>query len=148
MSDWAPHATVACVIEQDGRYLLVEERDKSSGIMVFNQPAGHLEPGESLTEGALRETLEETGWIVELQHLVGVYQYHSKHNDLVYLRFAFAAGPVEQKQIAIDPDISAVHWLTKEEIKDWIPRSPMVRQCILDAEEIGPVALDFIQQLE
>ncbi len=62
MKQWAPHITVACVIEKDGKYLMVEERDKTSGALVFNQPAGHLEEGESIADAALRETLEETGW--------------------------------------------------------------------------------------
>ena len=63
---WPPHVTVAVVVEQDGRYLMVEEQDELAGGLVFNQPAGHLDPGEGLLEAALRETLEETGWEVEL----------------------------------------------------------------------------------
>ncbi len=62
MRDWMPHVTVACVIVRDEHYLLVEERDKQTGRLVFNQPAGHLESGESLVACARRETLEETGW--------------------------------------------------------------------------------------
>ncbi len=62
MSTWTPRVTVATVIEREGRYLLVEERDKSTGKLVYNQPAGHLEQGESLAQAALRETREETGW--------------------------------------------------------------------------------------
>ena len=68
---WPPHITVACVIEKEGKYLMVEERDKTSGEMVFNQPAGHVEAGESLAQAALRETLEETGWDIEL---IGVFR--------------------------------------------------------------------------
>lgn len=67
--NWHAHVTVATVIEDNGRFLLVEEQQR--GRLVLNQPAGHLEPGESLIEAALRETLEETGWTVEIQGLVG-----------------------------------------------------------------------------
>ena len=72
MREWLPHVTVATVVEQGGRFLLVEERDKQTGELVFNQPAGHLEPGETLTQAALRETVEETGWDVELTAVLGV----------------------------------------------------------------------------
>ena len=117
MSQWAPHATVACVIEEDGKYLMVEERDKFSGEMVFNQPAGHLEAGESLTEAALRETLEETGWRVELIGVLGIALYRAQERGITYYRTTFIAralGPVENA--VLDPDIHAVHWLDYEEI--------------------------------
>ena len=65
-TDWPPHVTVATVVERDSRYLMVEEQDHISEGLVFNQPAGHVDPGETLREAALRETLEETGWEVEL----------------------------------------------------------------------------------
>ena len=71
--DWQPHITVATVIEDDGRFLFVEE--VKAGRLVLNQPAGHLEANESLREAALRETLEETGWDVELTALLGIYLY-------------------------------------------------------------------------
>ena len=71
--DWQPHITVATVIEDDGRFLFVEEF--KAGRMVLNQPAGHLEANESLREAALRETLEETGWEVKLTGLLGIYLY-------------------------------------------------------------------------
>ena len=67
---WPPHITVAVVVEQDGRFLMVEEHDELAGGLVFNQPAGHVELGERLLEAAVRETLEETGWQVELTGLV------------------------------------------------------------------------------
>jgi 8-oxo-dGTP pyrophosphatase MutT (NUDIX family) len=117
MSQWAPHATVACVIAVDGKYLMVEERDKLSREMVFNQPAGHLEAGESLVDAALRETLEETGWRVELIGVLGLSLYHSTERGTTYYRTTFIAkalGPVENA--TLDPDIHAVHWLDYEEI--------------------------------
>jgi 8-oxo-dGTP pyrophosphatase MutT (NUDIX family) len=117
MSQWAPHVTVACVIEQDGKYLMVEERDKSSGKLVFNQPAGHLESGELLQEAALRETLEETGWRVKLTAVLGIALYTAPTNGTTYYRTTFLAQTVEQLDGAeLDPDIHAVHWLDYEEI--------------------------------
>ena len=71
MAQWPPHVTVATVVFSEGKYLMVEERDKTTKQLVFNQPAGHLDPGESLSEAAVRETLEETGWDVELTGLLG-----------------------------------------------------------------------------
>ena len=117
MSQWAPHATVACVVEVDGRYLMVEERDKLGGQLVFNQPAGHLEAGESLVDAALRETLEETGWEVELVGLLGLSLYHAHTRDTTYYRTTFIAKALGQVENAtLDPDIHAVHWLDYEEI--------------------------------
>ena len=72
MSDY-PHITVATVVEKDGKFLMVEER--SDGALVYNQPAGHLELGESLLEAAVRETLEETRWQVEVNGFIGVYHF-------------------------------------------------------------------------
>jgi 8-oxo-dGTP pyrophosphatase MutT (NUDIX family) len=112
MQPWVPHVTVATVIEDDGRYLLVEERDKVSGALVFNQPAGHLEPAETLAEAALRETLEETGWEIELLGILGIALYTAPGNDITYCRTTFLGKPLRQARCtALDPDIHAVHWL-------------------------------------
>ncbi|MCL8394895.1 NUDIX domain-containing protein, partial [Pseudomonas aeruginosa] len=81
---WAPHATVATVVVDGGRVLLVEETIE--GRQVLNQPAGHLEPGESLAEAALRETREETGWTVQLTHFIGCYQW-TAGDGTAFLRF-------------------------------------------------------------
>ncbi|HCV95258.1 MAG TPA: NUDIX hydrolase, partial [Stenotrophomonas sp.] len=85
---WTPHVTVATVVVHDGRLLLVEER--IDGRLVLNQPAGHLEPGESLAAAALRETLEESGWEVRLNAFIGLYQWTAP-DGTAFLRFAFAA---------------------------------------------------------
>tara|TARA_R110002124_G_scaffold182169_2_gene349612 strand:+ start:195 stop:647 length:453 start_codon:yes stop_codon:yes gene_type:complete len=135
MDRWAPHVTVACVIERDGRYLMVEERDKFSGEMVFNQPAGHLEDGESLAEAALRETLEETGWRVELTGVLGIAVHRAPTNNNTYCRTTFLATPLAQVEGAIlDPDIHAIHWLDYDEI---LARSARMR---------SPIALAVIER--
>jgi len=129
MSSWAPRATVATVIEKDGHYLLVEERDKTSGEMVFNQPAGHLEPGETLVEAALRETREETGWNISLEGVLGVALYTAPANGVTYHRTTFLATPLsEMENSTLDPDIHAVHWLEYEAIlaQSARMRSPLV----------------------
>ena len=129
MSDWDPHITVATVVFRDGQYLLVEERDKTTGEMVFNQPAGHLEAGESLPQAALRETLEETGWEVGLTGVLGLALYTAPSNGVTYHRTTFLADPVRALENAtLDPDIHAVHWLAYEEIlaNSARMRSPLV----------------------
>ena len=133
MNGWAPHVTVATVIEQNGRYLLVEERDKTSGRLVFNQPAGHLEPGESLVAAALRETLEETGWEIALRGLLGMALYTAPGNDVTYLRTTFLGEPLRRlDESVLDADIHAVHWLAYEVIlaNSARMRSPLVLAAI------------------
>jgi ADP-ribose pyrophosphatase YjhB (NUDIX family) len=118
MHQWPPHVTVACVIEKDGKYLMVEERDKTSGELVFNQPAGHLEHGESITEAALRETLEETGWNIELKGVLGIALHRAPKTGITYFRTTFLAAPLQRvENTEIDPDIHAVHWLDYEAIR-------------------------------
>lgn len=129
MANWAPHVTVATVVERDGLYLLVEERDKTSGALVFNQPAGHLEDGESITAAALRETMEETGWQVELLGVLGIALYRAPGNGITYYRTTFLAAPVQPVTNALlDPDIHATHWLDYEAIlgNSARMRSPLV----------------------
>ena len=124
---WRPHVTVACVVADGDRYLMVEEEVK--GRLAYNQPAGHLDEGESLADAARRETLEETGWTVELQHLIGVHQWRStEHGDAV-VRFSFAARALSHDpDRLLDTDIRRALWLTRAEIAalgDRL-RSPMV----------------------
>ena len=128
---WRPHVTVACVVADGERYLMVEE--EVNGRLVYNQPAGHLDDGESLAAAALRETLEETGWTVELQHLIGVHQWRStEHGDGV-VRFSFAARAVSHDpDRPLDTDIRRALWLTRTEIAALGEhlRSPMILQSI------------------
>ncbi len=129
---WRPNTTVATIVEQDNRFLLVEEI--SNNQQVLNQPAGHLEKEESLIAAACRETLEETGWHVTPTELVGIYIYHSTHNQTTYHRYCFAAQAQQQVPNAtLDKGIIGPVWLTLEEIKQRTDlRSPMVLQCIQD----------------
>lgn len=129
MIDWYAHVTVATVVCREDRYLLVRERDKQTGQMVYNQPAGHLEPGETLLAAAVRETLEETGWHVEVTGLLGSALYTAPSNGVTYHRTTFVARALQREEHAqLDPDIDSVHWLSYEEIQAESARmrSPLV----------------------
>ena len=126
--------TTACVVFREGRYLLVEERDKVTGRMVFNQPAGHLETGESIIEGAIRETREETGYLVSPSGFISMGLYSPLERPLTYLRVTLLAEIIDQVESAtLDPDIHAIRWLNYDQIRAQSDklRSPMV----LDAVE-------------
>lgn len=129
-SIWRPDVTVACIVPRAGKFLLVEEDVR--GMRVLNQPAGHLEPDESLPEAALRETREETGWDVTLTHLVGIYQWANA--DGAFLRFTFAAEPVRHDLArTLDAGIVRAVWMTHDEIAaSQNLRSPMVVRGIDD----------------
>jgi 8-oxo-dGTP pyrophosphatase MutT (NUDIX family) len=112
---------------------MVEE--EVNGRIAYNQPAGHLDDLESLQQAALRETREETGWTVELTHLVGVHQWRSKEHGDVIVRFSFAAKPLSHDpQQPLDVGIRRALWLTRREIEELGPqlRSPMVLMSIDD----------------
>ena len=128
---WRPDVTVACIVPQRGKFLLVEENVR--GELVLNQPAGHLEPDESLLDAAVRETLEETAWCVDLTHLVGVYQW--ANGDGHFLRFTFAAQARSHDPAReLDAGIVRALWLARDEIAAAQPRlrSPMVLRGVDD----------------
>lgn len=146
---WKPHVTVAAILERDGRFLLVEE-ETNDGIR-FNQPAGHLECGESLINAAIREALEETGYSFVPKHLVGIYNWRNETKDVTYLRFAFAgeiAGHDAKRQL--DQGIIAARWLTLDEIRalESRHRSPLILRCIDDWRAGKRYPLELITHFE
>jgi len=140
---FSAHNTVAVVVEQPAflknagdtvrRFLIVEE--VANGQVVFNQPAGHLDAGETLPQAAVREALEETAWNVELRGFIGLYQYLAPENAQCYLRCCFAAAAINHEaHRALDPDIIRTHWFSIEDLQQRQAqlRSPAVLQVIND----------------
>ena len=125
--------TVASVIQREGLYLLVEE-ETDDGVRI-NQPAGHLEPDESIIEGAVRETLEETAWEFSPTGLVGIYRWRHTVSAITYVRFAFC-GELGSHQVgrALDHGILRTLWLSPEQVRSCASshRSPLVLRCIED----------------
>ena len=128
-----PEITVAAIAETDGRFLLVEERINRR--LVFNQPAGHVEHGESLLTAVIRETREETAWRFEPKSLIGVYLWRSPESGVTTMRFAFS-GTVDdhQPEQALDDGIIRTHWLSRTDLHEHEQRlrSPLVMRCIED----------------
>ena len=129
---WKPSVTVAAVIERDGRFLFVEER--IDGRLVLNQPAGHLDPGESLVDACRREVMEETAHRFAPQGLVGVYRWHYAAKDVTFLRFCFMGKVLGEEKRPLDKEIVRLHWLTADELKKRKAehRSPLVQKCVDD----------------
>jgi len=130
---WKPNVVVAALVERDGKFLLVEE--EADGQVVLNQPAGHLDEGESLIDAVIRETLEETAWHVEPQALLGVYRWLHPTKALTYLRFAFIARALhEERGRTLDHGCLRALWLSPEEIRAFRNRhrSPQVERCLDD----------------
>jgi ADP-ribose pyrophosphatase YjhB (NUDIX family) len=129
--DWTPHVTVAAVIESEQGFLLVEEN--SDNMIVFNQPAGHWDAGETLIEAAIRETLEETAWHFVPQAIVGIYTYTSEINQITYLRICFCGTvTTHEPHRPLDTGVMRAVWLTREQLLQQKLRSPMVLRCIDD----------------
>jgi 8-oxo-dGTP pyrophosphatase MutT (NUDIX family) len=130
---WKPHVTVAALIEHDGRFLMVQER--ISGKSVYNQPAGHLEDGETLIDAVKRETREETAWHFEPESVTGIYRWRHPENHATFIRVSFAGkGLYHDPAVELDSDIERTLWLTAEEIR-YQPdklRSPLVLRSIDD----------------
>ena len=130
---WKPSVTVAAIIERDGRYLLIEEHTPEG--LRLNNPAGHLDPGESPEAGCAREAFEETAYEFTPTALLGIYHWQRPSKDITYLRFAFIGklGKHHADQKLDDGIIRAV-WMTHEELKasQAIHRSPQVLKCVED----------------
>ena len=143
---WEPHITVATVIEDQGRFLFTEEL--IDGQPRLNQPAGHLEANESLLDAARRETLEETGWEVELTGVTGIYLYTAPSNGVTYQRVCFSACPLRHlPEHPLDEGIIGPKWMTREELianeASW--RSELVLRCIDDYLSTGSFPLEVIR---
>ncbi len=140
---WTPHVTVATIVQQrnaalgDGvRFLLVEEESMSLPHLVINQPAGHVEANETLVEAAIRETLEETGYSVSIDSVLGIYTYTPLNDpDCTYYRMCFFAEVISHDPAyELDTGIARAVWLTLDELKETgRARSPLVIRCIEDA---------------
>jgi 8-oxo-dGTP pyrophosphatase MutT (NUDIX family) len=143
----AAAVTVASVVAHEGRLLLVEER--IDGQLVLNQPAGHLDPGETLAQAAVRETLEESGWDIRLDAFIGTYQWTAP-NGVAYLRFAFAGSPLRHHPArALDAGIEAAIWLTPAQLQAQASRhrSPLVWQVASDWLQGRRFPLDLVRAL-
>lgn len=130
---WKPHVTVAAIIEDNGRFLMVEEI--SDGVTVYNQPAGHLEADETLIDAVIRETMEETAWQFSPLYLSGIYNWKHPASGDQFLRFTFYGNHLEHnKKQKLDNDIIRALWLTRDELAAEADklRSPMVLTCIDD----------------
>jgi len=141
---WKPHLTVAAVIENAGRFLLVEER--ISGQSVYNQPAGHLEDNESLVDAVVRETLEETAWHFRPEAIIGIYRWRHPDNQESFIRISFKGQALYHDPDAeLDDCIERILWLTHKEIRQQQERlrSPMVMRSIDDyrSEKSWPLSL-------
>lgn len=128
---------MAAVIERDGRFLMIEE-ETAEGLRI-NNPAGHLDPGETPAEGCAREALEETAWHFRPTHLLGVYlsrfQRPTTGEDVTYLRFAFTGELLhEEKGRPLDIGIVRTLWMTADELRATAPRhrSPLLLRCLED----------------
>jgi 8-oxo-dGTP pyrophosphatase MutT (NUDIX family) len=149
---WTAHATVATVVEKNGKFLLVEERRliNSQGDfgIVYNQPAGHVDEGETIMEAAIRETLEETRWDVELKHFIGIYVFVAPSNGFTYHRYCFAAeATMHHPEYPLDEGILDAKWLSWEEIQQLDNlRTPLVTRCIKDHIDGKQYPLDIIYE--
>ncbi|MFM9968481.1 MAG: NUDIX hydrolase [Burkholderiales bacterium] len=145
---WTPHVTVAAVIERQGKFLFIEEEDE--GVAVFNQPAGHWEPGETLLEASIREALEESACRFVPRHLVGIYGWKHQAADITYLRFAFC-GEIEgfEEGRALDKGILGTAWLSAQELRSQSDRlrSPLVLRCIEDYAAGKRYPLDLVEHV-
>ena len=130
---WKPHTTVASIIERDKKFLIVEEN--INGKIVYNQPAGHLDPNESLIDAAIRETREETAWNFNPRYISGIYRWEQVEKNRCYIRVAFVGDCDDHKMNQpLDDGIIQAVWLDRKTLASQPNklRSPMVLKCIDD----------------
>lgn len=145
---WRPDLTVAAIVARDDRFLIVEERIQ--GRLVLNQPAGHVEDGESMLAAVVRETLEETAWDFVPRHLVGLYLWRNPANGASILRVAIAGEVTAQESgRRLDTGIVAAHWMTRPALlaQPGRLRSPLVMRCIDDHLAGNRHSLDALRHL-
>jgi NADH pyrophosphatase NudC (nudix superfamily) len=146
---WKPHATVAAIIEHDNKFLMVEEL--IDGKHVFNQPAGHLEPGESLLDAVIRETQEESAWQFVAEAVTGIYLWKHPENGETYLRIAICGScKNHDANQTLDEGILAAVWKSRDELagEPQKLRSPMVINCIDDYLAGNRFPLDMLVDVE
>lgn len=146
--DWIPHVTVAAIIEENQRFLLVEE-ESEAGIAVFNQPAGHWDEGETLVHATIRETLEETAYHFQPENVIGVYHHTGANSRTTYLRICFSGKLCgHEPNRALDKGILRAVWMTRDEIaQNERLRSPMVLKCVDDYLDGHSYPLSLITQV-
>lgn len=144
---WTPRVTVAALVALDGRFLMVEENTEDG--MVFNQPAGHLEDGETLLDAVVRETLEETAWTFLPQGLVGIYRWRMPDSGRTYLRFCFHGHCRDHRpDRPLDQDIQGTRWMSRGELAACGRlRSPLVLTCIDDYRSGQSHSLALLREL-
>ncbi len=145
---WKPNVVVAAIVEREGRFLLVEE--EADGGVVLNQPAGHLDEGESLLDAVIRETFEETAWHFEPQALLGVYRWVHLAKGLTYMRFAFTGRVTQHEpERTLDDGILRAVWLSPEQVRAERARhrSPLIERCMDDYLAGQRYSLDLIKDL-
>lgn len=143
-----PDITVAAVTEDDGRFLVVEERIKHH--LVLNQPAGHVERGETLLDAVVREAREETAWLFQPLALLGTYFWRNPLNGRSTLRFAFTGTVSDHKpEQPLDTGIVTTHWLTRDQLmeRELRLRSPLVLRCVDDYLSGARQALESVAAL-
>jgi len=143
---WKPNVTVASIIEKNGKFLVVEE--ESSKGPVINQPAGHLEPNESLQDAVIRETLEETGYQFTPSAIIGSYLWHNNDNQTTYFRTTFVGSVPDQPfQTTLDSGIIRACWMSLDALKTEQKRlrSPIILESISDYLEGKSQSLDSIK---
>jgi len=145
---WKPNVVVAAIVERDGKFLLVEE--EADGQVVFNQPAGHLDEGETLIAAVIRETLEETAWHFVPRHLLGMYLWRNEANGRTTVRIAIS-GDVSHHDPnrRLDHGIIRAQWLRRDELAAQATRlrSPLVLLCVDDFLGGRRHDLDVLQQV-
>ena len=147
-SIWKPHTTVAAIGERDGRFLLVKEMINSQ--IVYNQPAGHLDPGETLIDAVIRETLEETRYQFSPTALQGIYRFTAVESpQATYIRYLFRGEIGNRIDGELDEGIISAEWMSYEQVLDCRDqhRTPMVAQCVEDFRTTAGYPLEVISQI-